>query len=217
MNSVNEYQDQLVHTFIEQYKHTYVKADRYDMTGLKHHLRFFRELKPELDSREQVIYDAVIHMQVSLQIHDRVEFDFLPNDRTYNMVGSIQMNALIGDYHSSWFYKLLSGSGELSALDHFLEPVKQVNRTKIELLHNEQLSAIEILNKVEDIYIGLYDADASYYQLTDYNYLRKQIIYHFVYRQQPFWIEKMIKQNSQVIEKWLERKSQFEETSINCE
>lgn len=70
-------------------------------------------------------------MQVSLQIHDRVEFDFLPNDRTYNMVGSIQMNALIGDYHSSWFYKLLSGSGELSALDHFLEPVKQVNRTKL--------------------------------------------------------------------------------------
>ncbi|MFC0014682.1 MULTISPECIES: heptaprenyl diphosphate synthase component 1 [Allobacillus] len=217
MNSVNDYQDQLVLTFIDKYKHTYVNEDRYDMVSLKQHLHFFQEIKPELNDWERVIFDAVIHMQISLQIHDRVESDFLQSNHTDTMVGSIQMNALIGDYHSSWFYKLLSGSGELSALAHFLEPVKQINRTKVELLHNESLSVVEILNKVEEIYIGLYDAYALYHQLADYNHLRNQIIYHFVYSQKPFWIENMIKRNSQVKDKWLERKSQFEEDSINRE
>nr|WP_289036656.1 heptaprenyl diphosphate synthase component 1 [uncultured Allobacillus sp.] len=217
MNSVNDYQDQLVLPFIEKYKHTYVNVDRYDMVDLKQHLHFFQEIKPELDDLERVVFDAIIHMQVSLQIHDRVEFDFLSSDHTHNMVGSIQMNALIGDYHSSWFYKLLSGLGEFTALEHFLEPVKQINRTKVELLHNESLSVIEILDKVEEIYIGLYDAYASYHQLTDYNHLRNQIVYHFVYSQEPFWVEKMIKRNDQVKDKWLERKSRYEEDSINRE
>ncbi|MBR7553256.1 heptaprenyl diphosphate synthase component 1 [Allobacillus sp. GCM10007491] len=215
MNSVNDYQDQLVQTFIDKYKHTYVDIDRYDAVHLKQHLHFFQEIKPVLNDRERIIFDAIIHMQVSLQIHDRVEFDFLQSNHTHHMVGSIQMNALIGDYHSSWFYKLLSGSGELSALEHFLETVKQINRTKVELLHTEDLSVIDILDKVEEIYIGLYDAYALYYQLTDYNHLRNQIIYHFVYSHKPFWIEKMIQRNGQVKDKWLERKSQFEEDSIN--
>ncbi len=216
LNLINESNQQFVNDFLNRFKHTYVDERHYEMVRLNDQLYFFHQLSRLNEEDDQVVFDAVVHMQISLQIHDLVEFRFTPEYLPTETEESNQMNALLGDYHSAWFYKLLAGHGKLDTLHHFVQPVKRINQLKMELLHNQALSDEEKMDVIETIYMGLFDAYADYYSIEQYPTERKRIAYHFIFREQPFWMNRM-QSERKIGEVWKERKVQLEAELINCQ
>ncbi|MET3682339.1 hypothetical protein ABID56_000418 [Alkalibacillus flavidus] len=159
-------------TFLNQYKHDYIRESMYEPmfnTALLPHLY---ELVQPLN---HILADALVNMQLSLNVHDVVERDGLQDLSTTRLKHN-QLHVLMGDYHSALFYQLLSNHHETDALYFFLPYIKQINEHKIELIHHH-LSPTERLEKVLYVYSQLIYAATRYLNLDyDHHVVQKLLL-----------------------------------------
>src|SRR5690625_1141587 len=143
--NLNEQPKEMTSEFLLKYKHPYITDIPYEQVGLSDHLQYYHSM----DHSDGIVFEAIVHMQISLNIHDHVDFKFDENQPPTQTNKSNELNALIGDYHSSLFYKLLSDHQKLDALFHFIQPVKRINHLKMELLHNRTLAHHTLIEYLE--------------------------------------------------------------------
>lgn len=106
-------------------------------------------------------------MQLSLDIHDLVDLEFNLNS-AHNRNQTNQLQVLVGDYHSSYFYRILSEHNLLDELYHLIQSIKSINEVKMSLLHNTTDDLNEQLQQIEAVHCGLYNSLMDYYKLDDY-------------------------------------------------
>ncbi|WP_194840813.1 heptaprenyl diphosphate synthase component 1 [Filobacillus milosensis] len=177
------------HKFITKYKHSHISASLYDEVLSNKQISWFKRLliEAETPSANQ-IFNALLHMQTSLDIHDLVDLktnENMAEDRSQTN----QLQVLVGDFHSSYFYRLLSQQNLLEELYHFIEKIKEINDLKMSVLHNYEGHDMEIqLKHIEKIHIGLIEAIISLYNLPEKE-VKSKIIDELVYQSDSCWIK----------------------------
>ncbi|WP_188206022.1 heptaprenyl diphosphate synthase component 1 [Alkalibacillus aidingensis] len=198
MNSKSDKLLELKSEFLNKYKHEYIKSSFYDDEILAKQIYLITQMMKEVRTEHrELITDALINMQISLNIHDEVD-QFFSDDDSHQSLENNQIKVLMGDYHSSLFYKLLSKYRKTEALYHFLGYIKIINEHKVDLLHRNR-SKIEYLDKLELIYSGLFNGIASYFNVKDYhsNWL-PLIQYELIYQNPELpWIKNLLENGDQ--------------------
>ncbi|MDQ0158490.1 heptaprenyl diphosphate synthase component 1 [Alkalibacillus salilacus] len=161
---MTDYNDQALisfqHSFLGRYKHDYIELTMYDSFFATPLLLFLYDVTTR---HHNVLADALVNMQLSLNIHDQLDHHF-DEDIEVEQLKSNQLHVLMGDYHSAFFYKLLSTHHETNMLHFFLTYIKEINEYKIELLHHDH-SIEERLNKVTNVYSCLLQGVIQYFNL----------------------------------------------------
>src|SRR5690606_25863241 len=106
------------------------------------------------------LFDSLLHIQCSIDIHDQIDIRFNAN-MADELLEENQLKILVGDFHSAMFYKLLTKNDQLNALYHFIQTIKDINKSKMSLIHYHDLEQKDIskqFNNLELIIVGLYDS-----------------------------------------------------------
>ncbi|MDQ0350861.1 hypothetical protein J2R98_000664 [Alkalibacillus filiformis] len=149
--------------FLKRYKHPYIDEALYDQVFVEGYMWYIYQL---VDQKDHIIADALVNMQVSLNVHDIVD-QYFNESSSQEELKDNQLKVLLGDYHSSLFYKLLSNAGLTNALYHFLPYIKRINEYKVDLLH-KQFSPNEWVEQVINVYSHLFNGIAKYYEVESY-------------------------------------------------
>ncbi|MGM8213977.1 heptaprenyl diphosphate synthase component 1 [Bacillaceae bacterium W0354] len=172
--------------FIKSYKHPYIKDQLYDNL-LKHkQIYFLQELfkKTSLNNETDILFQSLLHIQCSIDIHDQVDLYFDDSISKHSLETN-QLKVLVGDYHSALFYNLLTNNHLLDALYHFIATIKEINQSKMNLIHIDDLNDIDpnqLFIELEMICAGIYDSLHHFFEINDYeSYWKPQIYYHLVY------------------------------------
>ncbi|WP_124219675.1 heptaprenyl diphosphate synthase component 1 [Aquisalibacillus elongatus] len=183
---------------MKQYKHSYVPEQLYEQVLTYSQIDFFKKLFSKFNSKtHDVLFESLLHMQASLDIHDQVDLTFKEDSKGRNF--SNQLQVLVGDYHSSYFYNLLSQHNLLDELYHFIQAIKKINECKMSVLHNDKaLSLEELIKQVEYIHTGLFDATNDICKVDHYEeQLKPRLIKQLVYSKDNFWLSILKEQFSQ--------------------
>ncbi|GAA0458893.1 heptaprenyl diphosphate synthase component 1 [Alkalibacillus silvisoli] len=197
--------DNFKENFLKQYKHPYISNDIYEKVFIEEYMYLIYEAA---NNYNQVIADALINMQISLNVHDLVDQHFSDQASSGHLKQN-QLKVLLGDYHSSLFYKLLSNERLTEALYHFLPYIKQINEMKVDLLHND-FPPNKWVDNVLLVYTNLLKGIASYYNIARFEELwlpkvESKILN--IYKQLPWFIELKNHDQSQ-LEKVIELRKQ---------
>ncbi|GEN45160.1 heptaprenyl diphosphate synthase component 1 [Alkalibacillus haloalkaliphilus] len=149
--------------FLKRYKHPYIDEALYDQVFVEDYMWYIYKL---VDQKDHIIADALVNMQVSLNVHDIVDQHFNESSSQEELKDN-QLKVLLGDYHSSLFYKLLSNAELTNALYHFLPYIKKINEYKVDLLH-KQFTPKEWVEQVINVYSHLFNGIAHYYEIESY-------------------------------------------------
>ncbi|WP_279401542.1 heptaprenyl diphosphate synthase component 1 [Piscibacillus salipiscarius] len=178
-------------------KHPYLGDAFYNQVLLKQQISFFKELLIESgQNHDPEFFYALLHMQLSLDIHDLVDLEFNLNS-AHNRNQTNQLQVLVGDYHSSYFYRILSEHNLLDELYHLIQSIKSINEVKMSLLHNTTDDLNEQLQQIEAVHCGLYNSLMDYYKLDDYkekNY--SKLVNQLVYERESIWLDLLAKRDS---------------------
>ncbi|PKR78853.1 hypothetical protein CEY16_03610 [Halalkalibacillus sediminis] len=189
--------EEIRESFINTRKHNYIQYALYEGIVTHPQIHFLKELYDRINHpNKEVVFEALLHMQASLDIHDEVDLSFeesLTNER----LKVNQLKVLVGDYHSSMFYRLLARSNELSVMYHLIDSIKSVNQSKMSILHSS-LSDEDAIDALENIHIGLFNSLAEFFQIDSYkSKIKPQMVVQLTYeRPRNFWIELLKEQNS---------------------
>ncbi|GEL76152.1 hypothetical protein TMU01_03870 [Tenuibacillus multivorans] len=200
--------------FISTYKHPYTERQFYDGILSYEQILCFKDLllKVEINqNHREKLFVALLHMQISLDIHDQVDLENYERITDHRSVRN-QLRILVGDYHSSYFYSLLSQYNMLDELYHFIEMIKHINESKMTILHNqEQLTVESLLKEVENVHCGLYNALSSLYRISDYQTVWKpKIVHQLVYnRGESKWLDVLKNNNSIMIDNEISKREKF--------
>ncbi|WP_027963377.1 heptaprenyl diphosphate synthase component 1 [Halalkalibacillus halophilus] len=182
MTDINSHN--LKNDFLKKYKHNYINHKLYEQAIDLTQVYYFRLLLSPDHSKNELLYDALINMQTSLNLHDLITSD--ESETSDDDLDQNQLLALVGDYHSSLFYKLLADSRQTEQLYHFLSTVQEINQLKMGLLKDDT-SPTNLLHKLEKVHSLLFKRIVvDYMDDEKRDQLNKQYLYDFMYNNKSF-------------------------------
>ncbi|SEP68256.1 heptaprenyl diphosphate synthase component 1 [Piscibacillus halophilus] len=208
---INKQAEQIRKDFIKEYKHPSIKESFYDPVLTVKQVYFFQKLLLESDYKQKNdLFKALIHMQISLDIHDLVDLEFDSIEENRNQTNQLQV--LVGDFHSSYFYRLLSEHNLLDELYHFIQSIKSINEIKMSLLHQDEIKIKDfnkLLNQVETVHCGLYYSLLDFCQMNKYkNDVEFELIKELVYHIDSYWLS-LLKSREPAIEQAIDAKINY--------
>ncbi|MGP4071946.1 heptaprenyl diphosphate synthase component 1 [Piscibacillus sp. B03] len=187
---INRETNEIRKEFIKVFKHPYISEDFYNSVLSEKQIFYFQDLLKESGQPEHIdLFYALLHMQLSLDIHDLIELKFnSSSEEKRNQTNQLQV--LVGDFHSSYFYRILSEQNYLDELYHFIKYIKEINELKMTLLHSEASDLNSQLDQIESVHCGLFNSVIDLYGLTEYkNKKISELVTSLVYQSQSVWLD----------------------------